>query len=373
MKKPILLTGLLLGMFAANTVFAQSTELRGAGSTFAAGAYQSWSARFIKEGGTMVQYKATGSGDGIKQIKAKNVDFGASDYALSAQELKKNDLVQIPTLIGGIVPVVNVPGIKAGQLRLSGGILAQIYLGNITSWNDPAIQALNPNVTLPALRIKCIVRQESSGTTAGFTEYLSKVDEQWGATIGSGPVLGWPKECAKAPGNDGVAAVVRETAGGLGYVSANVVAKNALVYALMQNHSKNFVAPTNEALVAAVKASTLIKQGDKLSFIDMPSAFAWPITDVTYILLDRKPKDIARATEVLRFFYWSFLHGDTMASETGYIPLPDTIQARAVASLHQIHDAKEAPLDFMTSQWKGKNAKSAAERSEASARVVAKL
>ena len=347
MNKHIVLAQLALSLsILPLTSFAD--ELRGAGSTFAASAYTSWGFSYTKEKGVALAYQATGSGDGIKQILARNVDFGASDYAMSPEELQKNGLVQFPTLISGVVPVLNVPGVKAGQMRMTGPVLAAIFSGKITNWNDREIQQLNPDLRLPSMPIKCIVRADGSGTTAGFTEYLGKVDPEWNNRIGSGLQVNWPKNFTTVKGNEGISSAILATSGAIGYVSANLVAKAQLVYPLLQNRSKSFVAPTNDALRAAVSASTLTREGEKLSYIDMPGTYVWPITDATYVLVERTPKNPVRASNVLRFFYWSFLRGDAMASETGYVPLPTMVQARAVASLRQIRDANDTPLNFMS-------------------------
>ena len=347
MNKHILLAQFALTVLI-NPLTVSAEELRGAGSTFAAGAYTSWGFSYTKEKGVSLAYQATGSGDGIKQILARNVDFGATDYALSTEELQKNGLVQFPTLIGGVVPALNLPGIKAGQLRLTGPVLAAIFSGKIANWNDREIQQLNPDVRLPNLPIKCVVRSDGSGSTAGFTEYLGKSDAEWATKIGSGLQVNWPKSFTAVKGSDAMSSTILGTSGSIGYVSANQVAKANLVYPLLQNRSKNFVAPTRETLSAAVSASTLAREGDKLTYIDMPGSNVWPITDATYVLVERTPKNAARASGVLKFFYWSFLRGDAMASETGYVPLPTMVQARAVASLRQVRDVNDAPLNFMS-------------------------
>lgn len=351
MNKHIVLAQLAVSMLIF-PLSSSAEDLRGAGSTFAAGAYTSWGFSYSKEKGVGLVYQATGSGDGIKQIVARNVDFGATDYALSPEELQKNGLVQIPTLVSGVVPALNVPGIKAGQLRLTGPVLAAIFSGKISNWNDRELQQLNPDLRMPNLPIKCIVRSDGSGTTAGFTEYLAKVDAEWNNRIGGGLMANWPKNFQAVKGNDAMSSGILGTTGAIGYVSANQVAKAHLVYPLLQNRSKSFVAPTNDALLSAVKASSLTRDGDRLTYVDMPGANAWPITDATYILIERTPKNPVRASNVLRFFYWSFLRGDSMATETGYVPLPTTAQARAVGSLRQVRDANDTPLDFMSRTMK---------------------
>ncbi|MDP9107589.1 MAG: substrate-binding domain-containing protein, partial [Pseudomonadota bacterium] len=256
---------------------------------------------------------------------------------------------------------------------LTGALLAAMFSGRITAWNDPQIQAVNPNVKLPALPIVCVARAEPSGTTAGFTEYLSKVDPSWASQIGNGLQVAWAKQVVQVKGNEAMLGAVRDRAGALGYVSANAVGKNHLVYPLLQNRAHNFVAPTNEALLAAVKSSTLSREGEKLSYVDMPSSDAWPITDATYILLDRSPKDPARATTMLRFIYWSFLRGDAMASETGYVPLPATIQARALGMLKKVRNAQDTPLDFMSAPLRGGNVLDELDRSTSSVGLLAAL
>ncbi len=344
---------MILCALATGSVMAQGqkAELRGAGSTFAAGAYTSWGFTYSKEKGVAVDYRATGSGDGIKQILARAVDFGATDYALSPEELKKNDLIQIPTLVSGIVPVINLSGVKAGQLKLTGPLLAAIFSHRIGNWNDREIQALNPGIKLPDIPIRCIVRSDESGTTAGFTDYLSKTDADWAVRFGTGLRVNWPQGVVPAKGNDGMATAVSETAGAIGYIAANQAAKKKLIYPLLQNRSKNYVAPSVETLLAAVKSSPVARDGEALNFVDMPASNAWPITDATYVLIERMPKNPARIAVALQFFYWSFLRGDAMASETGYVPLPTMVQARAVGKLSQVRDAQNLPLDFMSSTW----------------------
>lgn len=348
MKIPSILfnTFLLAAMTLPSLAHAQKEALSGAGSTFAAAAYTSWGLSYAKEKNTTVVYKATGSGDGIRQILAHNVDFGASDYAMSAAELKKNDLIQFPTLIGGIVPVINLPGIKAGQLKFTGPVLAGIFSGRITSWNDAEILALNPGLNLPNMLIKRIVRADDSGTTAGFSEYLSKVDANWASRFASGLRISWPKGTESANGNDGIANAVLATTGAISYVSINQAFRSKLTYVLLQNRNRQFVAPTDEALLAAAKSS-VASRDDTPSFIDMAVPNAWPITDATYVLIERNPKKPERARDVLRFFYWAFLRGDAMATETGYVPLPAPVQARVVGSFRLVRDTHGNPLDFM--------------------------
>jgi phosphate transport system substrate-binding protein len=339
----------IVGALVANTVAAQSDGIRGSGSSFAAGAYTSWGFSYSKEKHVSVTYQATGSGDGLKQIIARSVDFGASDYALAPDELKKYDLLQFPTLVSGIVPVVNVPGVKPGQLKLTASVLAGIFSGRILNWSDREIQTVNPSLTLPNLAITRIVRSDASGTTAGFTEYLGKVDPDWSKQIGSGPQVKWPKGTESVRGNDGVAGAVQSGSGTIGYVAANTVHQSKLCYVLLQNRNKQFTAPTQEAFVAAIKSTAALNPDDKISFVDAPGPGAWPLTDATYVLVERAPKNPQQVSRVLNFFYWAFLRGDLMASETGYVPLPATIQARAIGAFRQVRDTQDNPLNFMSS------------------------
>jgi phosphate transport system substrate-binding protein len=248
--------------------------------------------------------------------------------------------------------VVNVPGIKPGELKLSGAVLAAIFGGRITNWSDREIQALNPSLALPNVAIMRIVRADASGTTAGFTEYLSKVDPQWSKQIGAGLEVRWPKGTEAAKGNGGIAAAVQANKGAIGYVSASQVFQSKLAYVLLQNRNNRFVAPTDETFVAAVKSSPLRGQEEKISFIDAPGPGAWPITDATYVLVERTPRSPKQISRVLNFFYWAFLRGDSVASQTGYVPLPAPIQARAIAEFRQVRDTQDNPLNFMSKAWK---------------------
>lgn len=333
-------------MAASEPALAQKQDLRGAGSTFAAAAYTSWGFIYAKEKTTTVVYKATGSGDGIRQILARDVDFGASDYALSQEELNRSGLLQFPTLVGAVVPVFNLPGVKSGQLRLTGPVLAAIFAGRITHWSDRDIVALNPGVPLPDMSIKRIVRSDDSGTTAVFTEYLGRADGAWAGSASSGMRVKWPKGVEGVKGNEGMASAVLSTVGSIGYASANQVFRSKLAYAQLQNKARKFVAPMDENINAAAKSAT---HGERLDLIDTNAPNAWPIVDATYILIERSPRNPERAREVLRFFYWAFLRGDAMASESGYVPLPATVQARVVASFREIRDPQGNQLDYMNS------------------------
>ncbi|HJY79364.1 MAG TPA: phosphate ABC transporter substrate-binding protein PstS [Burkholderiales bacterium] len=343
------LTGASIALVLAIAPHAMAqSEIRGAGATFPAAVYTSWGFTYQKEKKVPFIYQATGSGDGVRQIVARAVDFGASDVPVPADQLKKEDLVQFPTLVGAVVPVVNIAGIKPGELKLAGPLLAKIFSGQITTWNDPEIRALNPALQLPKQAIKRLVRSDNSGTTATFTEYLSLVSSDWHSKVGSGLSVKWPGSVDLAQGTDKLAALSRETPGSITYVSLNVVRSQGLAFVQMQNRSGQFVAPSEETLSAAVSASGLGKAGDETaSLLDMPGARAWPITDATYIVMERRPRNPQRAKQVLNFFYWVFLQGDAMASETGFVPLPGPVQARVVARFRKVENPDGSPLEFL--------------------------
>lgn len=335
-----------------NAAAAASDSIVGAGSSFAAPAYTSWGDNYAKEKKVSLVYHATDSGDGIRQIMAHKVDFGASDYPLSTDELKKNGLLQFPTLVSGIVPVINLPKVRPSQLKLTGTVLAAIFSGRITAWNDREIQALNPGLSLPDLPITLVVRAEDVGTTAAFTAYLSKVDGNWASHMSSGLKVNWPKAVQLAKDNEGIVNAIRATQGSIGYVSANQVFRSKLVYPLLQNRNKQFVAPTDETLLAAAKSSLTHRGDEELGFIDSPAPNAWPITYATYVLIERTPKNLQQASRVLQFFYWSFLRGDAMVNETGYVPLPPAVQARSIAVLKLVRDSRDNPLNFISGTLK---------------------
>lgn len=327
---------------------AQQGEIRGAGATFPAAVYASWGATYSKEKNVPFVYQPTGSGDGVKQIVARSVDFGASDVALPAEQLKKEGLVQFPTLVGGVVPVINVAGINPGELKLTGPVLAKIFSGEIATWNDKEIRLLNPGLQLPKTAIRRLVRSDNSGTTATFTDYLSRVSPDWSAKVGSGLAVKWPGTVESAQGTDKLVALLQATPSSISYVSFNSVRAQKLAFTQLQNRSGHFVSPSEQGFTAAIGASALGKSGDEnASLLDLPGAAAWPITDTTYIVIERRPKNPQRAKQVLNFFYWVFLQGDAMAAETGFVPLPGGVQARVVARFRAIENPDGTPLDFL--------------------------
>lgn len=309
--------------WSAGTALAQQ-EATGAGASFPAPLYAKWAADYHKATGVKINYQSIGSSAGLKQIEAKTVDFGASDEPLKDADLQAKGLVQFPTVIGGIVPVVNIQGIQPGQLKLNGQVLGDIYLGKITHWNDPAIVALNPGLALPAAKISPVRRADGSGTTFGFTNYLSKVNAEWKDKVGEGKAVNWPVG-AGGKGNEGVAAFVGRLPNAIGYVEYAYVKQNKLTYTLLQNAEGQFVAPS-EASFKAAAADAPWSQSFYQILTQQPGAAAWPITSASFILMHRQQDKPAQAQTALQFFEWAYQHGDATASSLDYVPMPETVK-----------------------------------------------
>ena len=306
---------------------AGAVDISGAGATFPFPIYAKWADTYKKETGNGLNYQSIGSGGGIKQIKAKTVTFGATDAPLKAAELSEAGLVQWPQVIGGIVPVINIEGIKPGELVLDGPTLAKIFLGEITTWNDSAIAKLNPKVKLPSQAIVVVHRSDGSGTTFNFTNYLSKVAPDWKAKVGENTAVEWPTGIG-AKGNEGVANNVVQTKGSVGYVEYAYAKQNKLTYTQLINHAGKAVAPTIPSFqAAAANADWANAPGFYQILTDQPGAASWPITAATFILIPKSPPDQAAATEALKFFSWAFTHGAKAAEELDYIPLPEAVIA----------------------------------------------
>jgi phosphate transport system substrate-binding protein len=314
--------GLALGVAAG----AQAAEITGAGATFPAPVYAKW-AEAAKPGiGVTVNYQAIGSGGGQNQILSRTVDFGASDAPVDPAKLTSGNLVQFPTVIGGIVPIVNIPGVDADKLKLTGELLAQIYLGKIAYWNDPKITAINPDLKLPRLAIAPVYRADGSGTTYVFTSYLSKVNPDWKAAVGASTSVKWNAGTG-AKGNDGVAAQVRGVRGALGYVEYTYAAETKLTTAELRNKSGAFIAPTSEAFAAAASAGDWKDAKDyAVDLNDEDGAASWPIVSATFLLVPRDAKDPSRTADVLRWVDWAYSHGAQIASDLHYIPLPAAVE-----------------------------------------------
>ncbi|WP_374573344.1 phosphate ABC transporter substrate-binding protein PstS [Phenylobacterium sp.] len=307
---------------------AAGGSIAGAGATFPAPLYAKWAEAYQTESKVSLNYQAIGSGGGIKQIKAKTVDFGASDKPLKPEELNEAGLYQFPTVMGGVVPVLNVPGIEAGQVKLSGPLLADIFLGKVTKWNAPEIAKLNAGVNLPNLPITVVHRSDGSGTTFLFTSYLSIVNPAWKDKVGASDSLEWPTGLG-GKGNDGVAAFVKQTSGSIGYVEYAYAKQNSMAYADLQNHDGQFVAPEIDAFSAAAAGADWSKaEGNFLLLLDQPGAKSWPITGATFILVYKQQTDAAKAKQVLQFFDWAYKNGDDAAKALDYVPLPTEVKDR---------------------------------------------
>ena len=312
---------------AATVTGAQAADISGAGATFPFPIYAKWADSYKKDTGNGLNYQSIGSGAGIKQIKARTVTFGATDAPLEPAELEKAGLAQWPMVMGGIVAVVNLPGVKPGDIVIDGTTLAQIYLGKITKWNDPALKALNPKLSLPDLPIVPIHRADGSGTTFNFTYYLGEVSPDWKSQIGVSTTVDWPGGIG-AKGNDGVANNVATTKGAIGYVEFAYADQNKLTYAAMANKAGKVVTPTMEAFQAAAANADWDKApGFYLILANQPGDKSWPMTAATFILLPKDPPNKAAAKDAIDFFKWAYDKGDKMAEDLDYIPMPDSVVA----------------------------------------------
>ena len=304
------------------TAFAQ--DVTGAGASFPAPVYAKWADAYNKATGARINYQSVGSGAGMKQIGAKTVDFGASDAPLKDDELAKSGLVQFPMVIGGVVPVVNIKGIAPGQLKLTGQVLGDIYLGKLTKWNDPAIVALNPGVALPDAAISPVRRADGSGTSFNFTNYLSKVNAEWKAKVGEGTAVNWPTG-AGGKGNEGVSAFVQRLPNSIGYVEYAYAKQNKMSYTLLKNDAGNFVAPDDLTFKAAAANADWNKSFYQV-LTGQPGKDSWPITAATFIMMHKAQDKPVNASNALKFFEWAYLSGDKMAIELDYVPMPDSVK-----------------------------------------------
>jgi phosphate transport system substrate-binding protein len=322
MKITSLATLLALTAFTAMPVAAQ--DVTGAGATFPAPLYAKWADAYNKATGARINYQSVGSGAGIRQIKGKTVDFGASDMPLKDEELEKDGLIQFPTVIGGVVPIINIQGIQPGQVRLTGQLLGDIYLGKITKWNDPALTAINPGVPLPSADIQVVRRADGSGTSFIFTNYLSKVNAEWKAKVGEGTAVNWPVG-AGGKGNEGVAAFVQRLPNSIGYVEYAYVKQNKMNFTLMRNRDGVFVPPSEEAFKAAAAGADWNRTFYQIT-TDQPGKDSWPLTNPTYILMYKTQDKPANAAAALKFFDWVFSNGDKAADELDYVALPPSVK-----------------------------------------------
>ncbi|MYZ49245.1 phosphate ABC transporter substrate-binding protein PstS [Propylenella binzhouense] len=314
--------GLALGTLAG---VAQAADISGAGATFPYPIYAKWADAYKKETGNGLNYQSIGSGGGIKQIKAKTVTFGATDAPLKGEDLDEAGLAQFPTVMGGIVPVVNLKGVEPGELVLDGDTVAKIFMGEITSWDDAAIKKLNPDAQLPSQAIAVVHRSDGSGTTFNFTYYLAEVSPEWKEKVGSATAVEWPVGIG-AKGNEGVSNNVGQTDGSIGYVEYAYAKQNKLIYADLINKDGQKVEPTAESFsAAAANADWKSVPGYGVILANQPGATSWPMTAATFILIHKDPKDPAAAAEALKFFDWAYAKGDEMALELDYVPMPDNV------------------------------------------------
>ena len=315
----------VLAVAAVLGTSVQAAEITGAGASFVFPAMSKWSADYNAATQNRVNYQSIGSGGGIAQIKAATVDFGSSDAPLKAEDLAASGLFQFPSVSGGIVPVVNIPGLEMGKIRFTGPILADIFLGKITNWNDPVIAAVNPGLTLPDLRITVVHRSDGSGTTFNWVNYLSKVSVAWREKVGEGTSVRWPVGVG-GKGNEGVAAYTKQIKGAIGYVELSYALVNKLNYAAVRNRAGNFIVPSNESIAAAAASADWASAKDfSLVITDAPGADAYPISATNFILMHKQPKNPASSKQTIEFFTWVYANGDDAATKLGYVPLPDAL------------------------------------------------
>jgi phosphate transport system substrate-binding protein len=335
----------LAALAGASTYPAAAVDISGAGATFPYPIYAKWADAYKKETGVGLNYQSIGSGGGIKQIEAKTVVFGATDAPLSGDELTKNGLVQFPMVMGGIVPVLNLDGVSPGSLVIDGPTLAKIFLGQVKSWDDPAIKTLNPGATLPRQAIAVVHRADASGTTFNFTDYLNKVSPDWKSKVGSATAVEWPAGIG-AKGNEGVANNVAQTKGSIGYVEYAYAKQNKLTFTKMINKDGKTVSPVSETFqAAAANADWNSVPGYGVILSDQPGAQSWPMTAATFILIHKQPPNAAGAGEALKFFAWAYVKGGKMAEELDFVPMPASVVS-AVEGVwsKEIKDASGKPV-----------------------------
>ncbi len=341
-KSSLVLSGGFAAVSFASLALAQ--DVTGAGASFPAPLYSKWASDYNKATGVKINYQSVGSGAGLRQIEAKTVDFGASDAPLKDEDLAKKGLVQFPTVIGGVVPVVNIKGIAPGQLKLSGQVLGDIYLGKITNWNNAAIKALNPSLPLPDAAIAPVRRADGSGTSFIFTNYLSKVNPEWKTKVGEGTAVNWPVG-AGGKGNEGVAAFVSRLPNSIGYVEYAYVKQNKMTFAQLKNAAGTFVSPEDTAFKAAAVGADWAKSFYQI-LTEQPGKDAWPITGATFIIMQKAQDKPAQASAVLKFFEWAYKGGDKTADDLDYVPMPAAVKTAIEKSWADIKDTSGKAVAF---------------------------
>ncbi len=326
MKLNKFITGIVAGTAVLLATAASAVDITGAGATFPYPIYAKWAENYKKVTGQSMNYQSIGSGAGIRQIQAKTVDFGASDMPLSPEQLEKDGLVQFPAIIGGVVPVVNLEGVAPGAMRLTGPVLADIYLGKIKVWNDPALTALNPTLKLPADQIVVVRRSDGSGTTFIFVDYLSKVSPEWKTKVGVGTAVSWP-EGVGGKGNEGVSAYVQRIKGSIGYVEYAYAKKNKMSHTQVRNRDGNFIQPDDPTFQAAAANGDWSKApGFQLVLTDQPGKDSYPMTGASFIMMHKSQASPEKALAVLKFFDWAYINGEKAAVELDYVPMPKNVQ-----------------------------------------------
>jgi phosphate transport system substrate-binding protein len=307
---------------------AQAADITGAGATFPYPIYAKWAEAYHKQTGVGLNYQSIGSSGGIRQINSKTVTFGASDAPVKGEDLDKNNQVQFPAIIGGTVPIINLDGFKPGELRITGPVMAEMFMGTITKWNDPKFQQLNPGKKLPDQNITVVHRADGSGTTFNWTDYLSEISPEWKAKVGKGAAVKWPANSSVGgKGNEGVAANVTRVKGSIGYVEYAYVKKNNLTYMLLQNKHGNFVAPDDLTFAAAAQGADWFSiPGMGLSIVNQPGKDTWPVTTASFIIMYKDPQDKKASQEVVKFFDWAFKNGAKLSAELDYVHLPPQLQ-----------------------------------------------
>jgi phosphate transport system substrate-binding protein len=319
---------LILTLLAAVAVTAQAADITGAGATFPYPIYAKWAEAYKNQTGIGLNYQSIGSSGGIRQINAKTVTFGATDAPVKGEDLDKNAQVQFPAIIGGTVPVINLDGFKPGELKVSGPILAEIFMGNISKWNDAKLVALNPGKRLPDQSITVVHRADGSGTTFNWTDYLAAVSPEWEKRVGRGAAVKWLASTAVGgKGNEGVAANVNRIKGSIGYVEYAYVKKNNMTFMQLQNRAGNFVSPDDTTFAAAAAGADWFSvPGMGLSIVNQPGKDTWPVTTASFIIMYKDPSDKKASQEVLKFFDWAFKNGKKMSEELDYVHLPESLQ-----------------------------------------------
>jgi phosphate transport system substrate-binding protein len=319
------LVSIIATAFTATMVYA--ADITGAGATFPYPVYAKWAEAYKKETGVGLNYQSIGSSGGIRQINAGTVAFGATDAPVKGEDLDKREQVQFPAIIGGTVPIVNLDGFKPGELRITGTVMAEVFMGNILKWNDPKLVALNPGKNLPNLNITVVHRADGSGTTFNWTDYLTVVSPEWSQRVGRGAAVKWPAASSVGgKGNEGVAANVTRIKGSIGYVEYAYVKKNGLTFMQLQNKAGNYVSPDDKTFAAAADGANWFSvPGMGLSIVDQANPNAWPVSSASFIIMYKNPKNKEQSADVIKFFDWAFKNGKNLALELDYVPLPDTL------------------------------------------------